>query len=378
MRKRMKKRKIINLVVLTLLIGVLASGCSSNASSASSWPGFTIADEVGYFAYGSQVYALDIKNGGLMWSYPEESSSSRQFYAAPAFGSGLAVFGDYSNTLAAVDQESGFEQWEFTAADDRYVASALILEETIYAPNADHCLYALDSDGSLLWRFKASGPNWTKPLADDNYLYMASMDHYLYALNLNYESSDLVADDDGSRTLVAEPVWKLDLGAAVVADPVMVEGVLYTGTIDGTLYAVDLEKHAVLWSFEDNDDMASIWGSPVLLSDTIYFGDEAGSIYALSAQDGSALWPSPFDAGGSIISGGTALEDTVVFATIEGKIFTINQAKEPKALVTLGTSLYASLKYENEKIIIAPANSDSLFAAIDTSGNEIWNYLSND
>lgn len=377
MRKRMKKIKKIFLVVLTVLIGVLASGCSSNASSASSWPGFTVVDEVGYFAYGPQVYALDIRNGGLVWRYPQETSTNRQFYAAPAIGSGLAVVGDYTNTLAAIDQQSGFEKWQFTA-EDRYIAPALILNETIYAPNTDHYLYALDSNGGLLWRFKTSGPNWTKPLADENYLYMASMDHYLYALNFDYASSDLTADDNGSRTTVAEPVWKLDLGAAVVADPVIVEGVLYAGTIDGMLYAVDLEKHEVLWSFEDNDATASIWGSPVILSDTIYFGDEAGSIYALSAQDGSAIWPSPFAAGGSVISSGTALEDRVVFATTEGKIFSINQAKEPRALVTLDANLYASLEYENEKIIIAPAGSDYLFAALDANGNEIWNYLPND
>ena len=73
------------------------------------------------------------------------------------------------------------------------------------------------------------------------HLYLASMDHYLYALDLNYDTSSLEVDEAGSRTLVAEPLWSLDLGAAVAANPVLVDGVIYAGTIDGTLYAVDLE-----------------------------------------------------------------------------------------------------------------------------------------
>lgn len=374
----MKKRKILNLVILALFIGVLSSGCTSGASSASSWPGVTVSEEAGYFAYSNQVYALDIKNGSLLWSYPQEASTSRQFYAAPSVGSDLVVVGDYTNTLAGIDKQSGFEKWQFTAAEDRYIGSALVLDGYVYAPNTDHYLYALDENGDLIWRFKASGPNWTKPLADESYLYMVSMDHFLYALNFEYEGSNLEAGEDGSRTVVAEPVWSLDLGAAVVGDPVMVDGVLYTGTIDGTLYAVDLENQTILWSFKDDNNLASIWGSPVIVSDTIYIGDEDGNVYAVSVLDGTALWPSPFAAGSSVISSGVDVNDLVVFATSAGKIFTINENKEPKTLTTLDAALYASLKYAGEMIVVAPNSSDGLFMAIDSSGNETWNYLPND
>ena len=374
----MKKRKIINLLLLAVFISVLSSGCTSSATAASSWPGITAADEAGYFAYGGQVYALDIKNGSLLWTYPAETSNSRQFYAAPAVGENLVVVGDYTNTLAAVDKQNGFEKWQFTEADDRYIGSALVVGSMVYAPNTDKYLYALDEEGEFGWRFKTSGPNWTKPVADETHLYLASMDHYLYALDLNYDTSSLEVDEAGSRTLVAEPLWSLDLGAAVAANPVLVDGVIYAGTIDGTLYAVDLETQTVLWSFNDDDNMASIWGSPVVFSDNLFIGDADGNVYAVSTQDGNPLWPTPFAAGSSVISSGVAVEDAAVFATSGGKIFAINAEKEPKTLTTLDATLYAALKYEDEKIILAPASSDGLFMAIDSSGNETWNYLPND
>ncbi len=369
------RKKIFGFVVLLLIVVVASTGCTSRAAAASSWPGTLVSDGAGYFSYSSQVYALDIKNGDLLWSYPQEANSSRQFYAAPAVDADLIVVGDYSNGLAVLDKQSGSEKWQFTDAEDRYIGSALVLNGYVYAPNSDHFLYALDENGDLMWQFKAEGPNWTQPLADDTNLYLASMDHKLYALGFEYASSDLETSEDGSRTLVAEPLWTIDMGAAVVADPVLVDGKIFIGTIDGNLYAVDLAAKEVLWSFNAEGEMASIWGSPVVLSDTVFIGDQNGNVYAVSAVDGSAVWPTPFTAGESIVSGGAALEDSVVFATREGKVFSINLEKEPRTLAVFETELYASLKVDGEKIIIAPAAKEGLFKAVDANGVEVWNYI---
>jgi outer membrane protein assembly factor BamB len=333
-----------------------------------------LSGEEGYFAYGTQVYALDTKNGSLLWRFPQEGSSSIQFYAAPEVSDNLVIVGDYTSNLYAVDRENGFEKWQFNDAEDRYIASSLSYNETVYAPNTDYYLYALDENGDLLWRFKTKGPNWSKPLADESYLYLTSMDHYLYALNLSYANTDLTADEDGNQTLVSTPVWSLDLESAIVSNPVMEDGILYVGTVDGILYAVDLEKQSVLWKFTVEDEVASIWGTPVITSDAVFFGDEGGNIYAIDKQDGNALWPSPFAAGSSVIASGVGIDGKAVFAASDGKIFSIDASKEPKTLTTLDATLNAPLGYANEKIIIAPASSDALVEAIDTNGSEVWTY----
>jgi len=372
--KRMMNKKFVKILISAILLGVMLSSCSSSVGAASSWPGFTISEGAGYFSYGGQVFALDTKNGSLLWKYPAEASSGRQFYAAPEIGSNLVIVGDYSNNLAAVDRQSGAEKWQFSGAEDRYIGSALAVNGLIYAPNTDHHLYALDENGGLLWRFKVEGPNWTQPAADENYVYLASMDHHVYALKLAYSSAELKADEDGSRTLVGEPVWSLDLGAAIVSDPVLAEGILYTSTIDGTLYAVDLANQAVLWSFDGEGALTSIWGSPVLTANAVFVGDEQGNIYAVNKTDGKALWPTPFAAGSGVISSGVAMGEKVVFATKAGKIFTIDENKDPKTLVTLEATLYSPLGFDTDKIIVAPATKEKLFVALNADGNEVWNY----
>ncbi len=371
-------KKFLSLLMLTALLGVTVTGCTAATGQASSWPGYTISEEVGFFAYGPQVYALDLKNGSQLWRYPQESGANRQFFAAPALGEDILVVGDYANTLVALDAANGTEKWSFKAADDRYIASALVFEGSVFAPNTDHYLYALDETGSLVWRFETQGPNWTKPMTDGKKLYMISMDHYLYAFNLEYVLDRLTEDKDGSRTLLSEPEWSLDLGAAVTADPVLADGFIYAGTLDGTLYAVDLSKQAIAWSFDADDGMTSLWGNPVLTADTVYIGDETGNVYAVSKTDGKALWPAPFAAGSSLISGGVALEDQVIFATKAGKVFSINTNKEPRTLATFDSPIYATLKIAGDKLIIAPANKEALFKAIDINGNETWGFLPND
>jgi len=368
--------KTIRLIILTLLTTVLISGCTgSSAASASSWPGITLNDGQGFLAYGTQVYALDLKNGSLLWNYPAEGSSKVQFYAAPEVDDNFVIVGDYTSTLYGLDRQSGAEKWQFTEAEDRYIASSLLYNGTVYAPNTDYVLYALDENGKLQWQFKTGGPNWSKPVTDGNTLYLTSMDHYLYALNLSYSAAELTADENGNQTVVAAPVWSLDLGTAVVSNPVLEDGILYVGTVDGVLYAIDVESHSVLWQFKEEDEFASIWGTPVLTSDAIFFGDESGNLYALDKADGSTLWPSPFAAGSSLISGGVAVDDKAVFAASDGKIFSIDSSKEPKTLTTVDAVLYAPLGYADEKIITVPASSDALVEALNTDGNQVWTYL---
>ena len=359
-----------------LLTAMLISGCTtSSASSASSWPGMALDNGEGFLAYGTQIYALDLKNGSLLWRYPEEGSSKVQFYAAPEVDGNFVIAGDYSNTLYGLDRESGFEKWQFTGAEDRYVASALLYNGTVYAPNSDYSLYALDENGKKLWQFKTGGPNWSKPLTDENAIYLTSMDHYLYALNLSYSEADLTADKNGNKTLVPAPVWSLDLGTAVVSDPAMEDGILYVGTVSGVLFAVDLENQSILWQFTIEDEVSSIWSTPVLTGDAVFFGDENGNLYAVDKKDGSALWPSPFAAGSSLISSGITVDDKAIFASSDGKIFSIDSSKEPKTLTTLDAVLYSPLGYADEKIFTIPASSDALVEALTIDGNEVWTYL---
>jgi len=366
----MKQKIFATLLILSSLL-LLFTGCTS-AGAASSWPGYSIFEETAYISYGSQTFAIGLKNGGLLWRYPSDKDGSRQVYASPATGDGLVVVGDYNGILIALDQTNGTRKWEFDTANNRYVGSVLISDGMVYAPNTDHYLYALDTEGNLKWKFKGVGPNWAKPLADMNMVYLASMDHNFYAFDKEFSSNDLVNAEDGSKTLLPNAKWNIDLGMAVVGNPVMTDGVVYVATIEGRLFAIDVESKKLLWSFNDHGDLGAVWGTPVVMDEAIFVADVNGNIYAVDVLDGSALWPSPFSAGGKVVGSGTAYQEGAVFATDEGKIFLINLDKEPKTITNLEDPIYSTINFVGEQIIIAPASEGSLLTAFDMNGFEVW------
>jgi len=369
----MKQKIFTNLIILSSLL-LLFTGCTS-ASAASSWPGYSINKETAYLSYKSQTFVVDLKNGGLLWSYPSNKDNSKQVYASPATGDGIVVVGDYDGQLIALDQTNGTKKWEFNGANDRYIGSALVSDGMVYAPNSDHYLYALDTEGNLEWKFEGTGPNWSKPLADENMVYLASMDHNFYAFDKDFSQDDLENAKDGSKTLLTKAKWSIDLEMAVVGDPVLDDGVAYVVTIEGRLFAIDVKSEKLLWSFNNNGNLGAVWSTPVVTDEAIFVGDADGNIHAVDVLDGSALWPSPFSAGGKVVGSGAAYQEGAVFATDEGKIFMINLNKEPKTIANLEYPIYSAVNFVGDQIIFAPASEASLLTAYDLNGFEVWAFL---
>jgi len=371
------KKDLLAIIILTLSALFLGS-CTSRVGAASSWPGLSLSDETAYISYAAQTYAVNLENGSLLWKFPAESDNGRQAYSPPQFSDGSVVFGDYGGELVAVDAENGTEKWTFSGAGDRYIAAVDFSQDSVYAPNSDGTVYALDMDGNLIWKFSTDGPNWTKPVSNEEFIYIASMDHYLYAIDRNVSAASLVIAKDGSRTLLEEAVWTTDLGMAVVADPVLMDGVIYVATIEGVLSAVDADSGSILWTFDDGGKLGAVWGAPVIMDPIVFVGDMNGNVYAIDRENGKAYWPSPFSAGGKIVSAGAITEEGVVFANDEGKLFLINREKEPKTLYSFENAINSSILVDGDNIIVAPASEEGLLAAFNLEGFEVWSFLPNE
>ena len=277
--------------------------------------------------------------------------------------------------LTALSKKNGTLLWEFTGAKDRYIGSALIVDGTVYAPNADHYLYVINADGNLEWKFKTAGPNWTKPVSNEKYVFVSSMDHSIYALKKNVPTEGLIIADDGSKTLLPEAEWSTNLGMAVVSDPVLDNDIIYVATIKGKIFAINANNGDVLWAFDDSGNMGTVWGKPVITEATVFIADIDGNIYAINKEDGISLWPSPVSVGGRIVGGGVALDDSVIFASDEGKIIIINEEKEIKTIAKLDAQINSPLAINRENIIVAPASKESILVSVDLDGYEVWSFL---
>ena len=89
------------------------------------------------------------------------------------------------------------------------------------------------------------------------------------------------AADDGSL------LWYFPMEDPVASSPTVVDGVLYFGSEDHRVYALDAATGDPLWSFETGD---AVWAAPTVTDNAVYFGSDDEYVYALDRETGELLW----------------------------------------------------------------------------------------
>jgi outer membrane protein assembly factor BamB len=97
-------------------------------------------------------------------------------------------------------------------------------------------------------------------------VYVGSNDGMLYALRT-------------SGTSVSK-IWAMPLGSLVVSGPAVADGVIYVGTGNGTVYALDVATGHIRWHVPTGNN--DIFSSPVVSGHIVYIGSEDGKLYAFN------------------------------------------------------------------------------------------------
>ena len=333
--------------------------------TANSWPGLMIDAEQDtlYIANNTFVYALNLSNGTEKWRYPAEADNKVTFFAPPSFTSDQQlILPSYDTNLYSLNPETKAVTWTFPEAKNRYIASALVMEDQIVAANSDNSLYSLDLSGQLLWTFETGHSLWGKPATDGEIVYLPSMDHHVYALQA----------DSGAV------VWETDdLGGALVAQPVLGEdGILYIGTFGSEIVALDTKRQGqIVWRTPTN---GWVWSSVLLQDGVLYFGDLSGSLFALDAATGSEKWKfAATDVQKPAISGTPAiLGDTLYYVTEGGSIFALDWSNGgQKWSKQFDANFYPGPMIVDDTIYLASMGGDELVIALDANGNQKWEFI---
>jgi outer membrane protein assembly factor BamB len=363
----MKSKRVL-LLFVTLLAAALLSGCSS-AALANSWPGLTTDGKNVYLAAGQYVYAVRISDGQEVWRYPGKASSSLQFFAPPVIApDGTILLGSAGNDhrLVAIDPSridvetnAPQETWIFSGAADRWIAAPLILGEKVFAPNADGNLYVIALQDGLTTKtaerkIELGGSLWAQPVSDGNLVYVSAMNHRIYAVDAN----------------TYEIAWSaIDLGGAIPGSPLV--------TPDGMLYIGSFAKEVVKITAASGEmtpfvsAQGWVWSGPVLAGDTLYFGDLEGYFYA-KRTNGEQLWTIQPD--GAVVGSPLVMPDYVVFATESGSVYAVDQDGKIVWQRAVGGQIYTAPVAGEDRILVAPLKAEFLLSALDTNGNQVWNF----
>ncbi|MBN1371617.1 MAG: PQQ-like beta-propeller repeat protein [Anaerolineaceae bacterium] len=334
-----------------LMASLLVSACGVMPNK--SWPGLAADENTVYVTSDGQLLA--VKEGAQIWRFPEKVNQNRLIMSAPAVGGGKVFVGDSANNVYAIDAATGAQSWinEEQDGKGRIVGGLAVVDGTLLIPSTDHFLYARDLNGTLKWKFEARNTLWTQPVSDGKTVYLASLDHYLYAIDL------------ATGTLQ----WELDLGNALLAVPALNGNNLYVGTLGSEMVAVEKATGKVLWRSVVE---GSVWSKPLLVEDTLFFGTEAGKVYAMNTTDGVVKWQ--MDAGGAALGTPVVFGEGMVITTESGEVnmYTLEGGRPWSR--QLNGKLYSSPVVVNERVVVAGLETDTLLATFEASGTPSWTF----
>lgn len=353
----MKTNRLLLFLALALL--TLALSACGGTPSATTWPGLAADANAAYLTNGSTVHAVRLSDGDELWSFPEKPSTKLIFYSNPVFTSdGQILVGSSGSdhTLFRLDVE-GNETWTFTDAKDHWVASPLVVGDIVYAPNADGNLYVFDlsisGEDKLTDTVPLGGKLWSQPVLVGDRLIVPSLDHSIYFLDV--------------KTLKAQNAHVV--GGAIAGNGTFDEKYFYIGSFDSALVAMNVSDATPGWITPVE---SWIWGAPLLVDGTLYFGDLNGNFYTLDAATGEVI--DSFKPDGAILATPIFLNGQIIFVSEDGTVYSLTPGENPKSMEKLGGKLYTTPVAADNKLLVAPFQGDYLLVALDANGKEEWHY----
>ena len=365
----MKVNRLLLFVIFASL-AVMLTACGS--APANNWPGLSSDGTHAYLAEGQYVYTVLVADGSeatiqtadgpVPARFPSKADSKKSFYGAPAITSdgqilvGNAFHGDH--TFFSFDSKTGAQKWTFTGAELPWMAGALVINDTIYAPGGNGKLYALSSTGEKLWDYAAADNSlWAHPVTDGKSIYLVTIDHEVLAIS-----------QDGKK------IWSQKLDNGIMGAASVSGETLFVGTLSGNLYALDAATGIQKWvKMLDG----GIWGTPAVDGEKLYVGTvfgKTGKFYALNASDGQIIWSK--DEEGSIIAGPIVANEQIIYVTEAGRIQSVDQNGAPKWQAAIENAhFYTVPLLVGDTLLIAPMNANFLLAAYDvTNGSQKWTF----
>jgi len=237
-----------------------------------------VADGVVYVGTGNlSFFAVDAKTGQEKW----HAQIGLYVRDTPAVADGVVYVGDWLGTLHAFDAKTGQVKWEFST-HGAVIPSPTVVDGVIYVGSKFPCLYALDAEtGKQNW-CHSFGTSWVESSA-------AVIDGTVYV-----GSSDLqrVKAIDAAT---GELKWDFLTEGDPWSSPAVSYGVVYIGSTKGYLYALDAVTGAHLWNVKTGKSLdasahepvrfdGGVVSSPMVVDGVVYFGGLDGKLYAVSAQ----------------------------------------------------------------------------------------------
>jgi len=151
-----------------------------------------------------------------------------------------------------------------------------------------------------VWRFETKGAVLSSPVVSAGLVFIGSRDGALYAV-------------DAVRGVQQ---WKLQTGDQIEATAAVFGELVYIGSHDGFVYAADTTSGVVQWKTQLGRATHS---SPVVAHNRLFIGDQTGTLTAMEADTGRIIWQTKTR--GDITQCPAVADATVIIGSWDGDIY---------------------------------------------------------
>jgi len=218
------------------------------------------------------VYAVDLETRQARWVF----QTGNWVWATPLILEGTAYIASMDHVLYAVDDQTGSARWQFDRSSSALPAAPAFDGGVLYLGALGGTMYAIEAQsGELAWEQKVDGGVWATPIIENGVLYFGTLKGAIYAL----------------RTTDGTQVWTKNVEGEVRGTPAYVNGTLYFGCENGRLYAFDAQNGDELMSpLGMQLEKASIYTSPVFDGTYLYVMSTSGEVFALDVERNAIVW----------------------------------------------------------------------------------------
>lgn len=203
-----------------------------------------------------------------------------------------------------------------------------------------------------LWSFECEDEVRGTPTYSTGVVYVGSYDNNLYALN----------------AATGEFIWKYPTEGGVVSKPAVLEGNVYFGSEDKRLYVVSARSGKIVWTYYTEGPVRS---SPVLAEGHIFVGSDDGNLHAINAMAGRRAWR--MEAGAPVRSTPLVQGELVYFGCENGDFFCLDFRGGIKWRYRAKRGITSSTTFARG--IVFFTSVDAVLYALDAkTGFVIWRY----
>lgn len=218
------------------------------------------------------VYAYNAKSGDEAWK-PFVTGGS--IWSTVAVDNGIGYFGSHDRKIYAITLNDGKKLWQYVTGGV-VAGKPLVFDGKVIAGSFDKKLYALSAvDGSVVWTFEADKWFWAGAVTDGRTIFAPNMDGNIYAL-----------DKNGAL------LWKQNIGESIVSPPVLVPAGLVVAAEDGRLILLDtapqnlgLQRELFNTKLGDADIKAPL----VVQGDSVYVGSQDRTVRRVRIEGGQRV-----------------------------------------------------------------------------------------